>query len=383
MVKMKNDRIVVKKTHESEFPISLYLDSKLNNLSIGDYFDLILPFVVGDLIAKENVNFMRKIFDSFPASLTNGLGFECRLDVPKSSRNDFFISIGCSTLERKNFLDYLERRLPENFRRLKEWKNIYRFARCWYDPTSSFYDKILGFWFEFDVPPVTAKYVPNIFIIARDPSVPTDISMYDWFTKDVFRLLKGREMSRSVKKNFKKSIENLPDDTSIHAIGLMLNRSADVRICIKRIKTNQIKDYIDSINLPLRDEYIFTLLEEIKKRVNRFVLQISVDGKGISPYLGVECSFEPTLFHKEERWKSFLEYFVRKKLCTPSKFYSLLRFLGITYNNKMSLEFFGKKLNNAIVRYISHIKIACKPRKKIEVKAYLGAKHYWLPHESF
>ena len=114
--------------------------------------------------------------------------------------------------------------------------------------------------------------------------------------------------------------------------------------------------------------------------------------KSLGKKIGIECSYYPHEHYLEKRWSDFLNYLTEKELCIPEKRSSLIRFTGIETENNVN-DFSPELLvpttkipddtySNAIVRYISHVKIVYQPGHPLEAKAYLGVRHFGIVDSS-
>ena len=380
-----------------------HLDDDLiirNFPSIGastvDYLDFIEKYVPENLISQNNFSQLKTIAGNFSDNLTSFLIFESRLDS-YDGRSDFCFAVSSKNGEREILSNFIKSgNLPNSFLKQDEWKQLGNFAESWADPKSILYDSILGLWFEFDTASsISDAPAPSIFIQPKSHyAITGDIfSQNAWITKSALPLLLGRPLPSKVEEKVLECIKKIPLESSLFQIGTMLSRKDDeIRIVIKRIRTEQIILYLNSIGWSDdENNSLSTLLEEIKNKVTRIVLHISV-GEKVNPKVGIECSFYPNNYHQEQGWENFLNYLLEKGLCNQEKHSAILKFPGIEpqdHNQNFNLKYYKPSVmmpeettSNTLIRYISHIKLVSQPNKQVEAKAYSAVRLFGTSYET-
>jgi hypothetical protein len=375
---------------------TIFEDIKTKNLQISDYLYSVASHIPQTLISNQNLNEIRTLSNNFTGNLTSFLIFESRLNS-YNARSDYCFAVSSKNGEREVLKDLIKgKNLPYAFLNQSEWKQLGDFAESWTDTKSILYDSIIGLWFEFDTAStIIDAPTPSIFIQPRSKFMMTGdaTSQHTYLTKIALPLLLGRPLVNKVEEKVLECIKMLPLESSLFQIGTMLSRKDDeIRIVIKRIRAEEIIPYLKSIGWSDdQNNSLSNLLEEIKEIVSRIVLHISV-GEDVNPKVGIECSFYPDNYHREEGWKSLLNYLLEKGLCNKEKYSSLLKFSGIEpqdYDeyfdpNKCTpaVMISEEEYSSALIRYISHIKLVYEPNNPIEAKAYPAVRLFGHPYES-
>ena len=340
---------------------------------------------------------MKQLTSYFSGGITSFFGFESRLNS-RGARSDYLFAVSAKKGEREALASLFEnKRLPEAFMQKPEWQQVERFVTTWADPSSVLYKKVLGLWFEFDTAcPSSDIPVPSIFIHLHPLRIdaPSDVEQCRWITQSALPVLTGQQVSEKMEHRLFDCIEKLPKGASMLDVGVMLSRSTPgMRLIITRIKIRQIIPYLNSIGWSDENEGLSTLFKELTHSVSRVVLHINIDENGVAPKVGIECSFSPDRYHQETRWSDFLDYLVKKKICSPKKRSALLTFSGVEQedvNDEFNLQSFmvsaripHDNFSRALVRYISHVKLVYKPNAPMEAKAYSGVRLFGMPKEEF
>jgi len=362
----------------------------------SEYILSVAKYMPKDLISNQHLMNIKILADNFTDNLTSFLIFESRLNS-YDAKSDYCFAVSSKSGEREILSDQFKNKtLPESFLKQSEWQQLGEFVNSWTDPKSILYDSIIGIWFEFDTASeISNDPAPSIFFQPKSNyAITGDVhSQNIWITKIALPPLLGRELSSNVEAKVLECINKLPLEASLFQIGTMLSRKDDeIRIVIKRIRAEEIISYLESIGWADEEENkLSCLLEEIKDIVSRIVLHISV-GENVNPKVGIECSFYPDNFHKEEGWKKLLNYLSEKGLCNKEKYAALLKFSGIEPQdhdeyfdpNKCTpaVRISDEEYSSALIRYISHVKLVYEPNKTIQAKAYPAVRLFGHPYES-
>ena len=366
------------------------------NLHVSDYLFSAAPHIPQTLISNQNLFEIQNLANNFTENLTSFLIFESMLNS-YDARSDYCFAVSSKNGEREILANFIKSgHLADKFLKQSEWKQLGNFARSWTDPNSILYDNVIGLWFEFDTASILPDApAPSIFIQPTSHyTITGDVSaQHTWITKSALPLLLGRPLSNIVEEKVLECIKKLPLESSLFQIGTMLSRKDDeIRLVIKRIEADQIIPYLTSIGWSDdENNSLLTLLEEIKNKVTRIVLHISV-GEKVNPKVGIECSFYPDKYHQEQGWAKFLDYLLEKGLCNKEKLSALLKFPGIEpqdqdeeFNPKNctpSVMIPEENYSSALIRYVSHIKLVYQPNKTVEAKAYPAVRLFGHPYKA-
>jgi hypothetical protein len=357
-----------------------------------DYLNIIESNISKKLISKQNFSEIKKLANHFKSNITSFFGFETKL-TSFENKIDYLLAISSKKGERESLVNLIEGNdLPSSFMKTSEWKQVYNFVKDWADPNSVLYNNVLGLWFEFDTSiSLEGVPIPNIFIQTKKLRADTieEIKNINWITETAIPILTGKQLSNNVKNRFKESIKNLPEKTSLIHVGTMISRGNNgIRVVINRIKPKQIIPYLKTIGWTDDSGKLAKLIKDLERFVSRFILHITI-GENVSPKVGLECSFSKDKFHLETEWTNFFTYLTNNKLCIHDKKHALLNFIGIDNeedNNVFDISSYipsvlinNSQYTNALVRFISHIKIVYQPDKPIEVKAYPGIRLFGKP----
>jgi len=375
--------------------IELTKNYSSRNLEPTDYLHLIESHLPKELISPQNFIEIKALASNFSGNLTSFQIFESRLNSYKT-KADYCFAISYKNEERETLLNLIKNNsLPKHLLEQSEWKQVGNFVKSWADQKSILYDNVLGIWFEFDTASsISDTPIPSIFIQPNSSyAISGDAaSQHIWITKSALPLLLGRPLSKRVEKKVIECIKKLPLESSVFQVGTMLSRKDDeIRLVIKRIRIDQILPYLNSIGwIDDEKQGLTSLLEEIKNKATRIVLHISV-GEKVNQKVGIECSFSPDRYHREQGWKNLLDYLREKDLCNQEKYSAILQFPGIEpqyqdeyFNSQKcipSVMISEKTYSHALIRYISHIKLVYEHNKKIEAKAYSAVRLVGYPYE--
>ena len=363
-----------------------YLSGEITSedLFASTHLNKVESYLSKKLVSAKNFENIIKIAKYFPINLTSFLGFECHLGGEKP-RADWAFAISGLGKDKEVFSTMLKNgSFPGLFLKQPEWQQISVFANAWADEGTTLNDKVQCFWLEFDMPE-SANGVP-IPCVFFGPSKSANLqpgnikSKYEWFTKSALPLLRGQKLSKSVEKTIYDCLEKMPENTSLFQIGTMLSRASNaVRLHINKIKPEQIIPYLENIGWKDESGEFTKLIDDLKNKVDRFVISYDVTDNGIAPRIGIELSFTSNLFHKED-WNQLFDYLIEKGICPPKKRDGLMEYVGTNNDEYFSGGIMKPVTSSAniletidsakIVRYINHVKIVYQAGKSIEVKAY-------------
>ncbi len=360
----------------------------LKTINADQYLSSIRSYVPGELISPQNYEEMRKFAAHFCGGITNFFGFESKLNA-SNGQADYLFAVSSLKGEREAFTKLLtDGTIQTTLMTQVEWQHIRDFAIEWSNPKSPLFKKVMGFWLEFDKVELSSEIpIPCIFIQTPILRIDTSNDMNDfiWLTTSALPLLTGCCVSEKIENWMIRSLQKLPKGAGLMDVGVMLSRAATgVRFCIVRIHPDEIIPYLTSLGWSDKDNKLSTLLKELKTKASRFVLHINITEEGIEQKIGIECSYSPDRYHLETRWSSFLDYLIKKGICLPEKKNILMSFLGVEQEDpridfnlssyQVSAKIQGDILSQALVRFISHIKLVYEPDSIIQGKVYTGVR---------
>lgn len=364
----------------------------LKDLTTVGYLSFVEPNLPDGLISAQNYSEMKKLASRFTPNVTSFFGFESRLNSP-DGRADFLFAVSSLGGEREALLRFLHNEHEAHqFLRHKEWQNIRDFVTTWANPASELYTNVLGLWLEFDTAYASQDSpIPCVFI----HTIPLRITSseeertYDWAFDTALPLLLGHPLSSHLHQRLLEALRKLPEGASVMDIGVMLSRATTgARIVFRHLHPSQVIPYLESLGWSDINNELACIIKELQQKVTRVVLHITITEQGVDPKIGLECSFSPDRYHLETQWASFFDYLVRKGVCCPEKKTEVLNFLGVSQDHpsepfnlssyKIAVLVPSEASANALVRYISHVKLVYKPGRPLEAKVYPGVRLFGL-----
>ncbi len=342
------------------------------------------PFV-SSLISPEKFKDILSVAKNFPGNLTSFLGFEIHLGDSRH-RADWAFAVSGVGDDRLVFENVLKQEnFPKMLMQQPEWQQIAAFSEAWADKGSTLKKQVKCFWLEFDMPESKSDVsVPSVFFgpekISQDASQDL-MTQYAWLVNDALPLLRGQPVSKGVEHQILNCIEKIPQGASLFQVGTMLSRSTnDVRLYINKIHPRSIISYLNALGWSDEKNNFRTLIADLERRADRFVLSYDVTTNGIGPRIGLECSFEENRYHEETRWEDLFDYLVKKRMCLPQKRDALLQYPGVEHPDDFSggimkpfisiSQHLEDIFSGSLVRYISHVKVVYRPGQHLEAKAY-------------
>ena len=337
-----------------------------------------------NLIAADKFQEILTIAKNFPGNVTSFLGFEIHLRDP-TQRADWALAVSGEGSDREVLVNLMKNnQLTQQFLQQPEWRQIAEFSEAWADPTFSLQKHIKCFWLEFDMPDTSPTiFIPSVFFGPEklpEGIASNDASQYRWLLDSALPLLRGQQLSKKIQHHVLNCIKKIPATASLFQVGTMLSRSSnDVRLYINRIHPKDIIPYLKSLGWSDETGEFQSLIDGLQTKADRFVLSFDVTETGIGPRLGIEFSFASNRFHQETRWKELFDYLVEKGMCLPEKRDALIGYSGVEHTNILGSVMkpltsaschLDDLLSSTLVRYISHIKIAFRPGRALEAKAY-------------
>ncbi len=336
---------------------------------------------------------MARVARTLPGSLTRFFGFECRL-AEGDSDADLLVCVSPYGRER----ELLATRgaaigFPEDTWAEPGWEEVCAFAQAWRSEGSCLHRRVLNMWLEFDTEPGShASPVPSAFFgsVPLGAGGATGGRCQEWIAEVAVPMLTGRPLKKAVGQTLQRCLKALPMCAHIFQTGVMLARNTEaVRVCISGLQPAQVPAYLKTIGWQGRLEEVRSVVETLAQAVDRVDLDLDL-GDGVSPAIGLECSYEPKCSPAENpRWSLLLEALQRLGVCAPSKAEALARFSGLQ-DEQSDEQCWPDQLLNASAfmeaRYLStlkrgvhHVKVTVEPGSVLRAKAYLSVKHLWVP----
>jgi hypothetical protein len=342
------------------------------------------PFI-SSLISPEKFKDILSLAKNFPGNLTSFLGFEIHLGDSRQ-RADWAFAVSGVGDDRLVFQNVLKQEnFPKMLMQQPEWQQITAFSEAWADKGSTLKKQVKCFWLEFDMPEIKSDVsVPSVFFgpekISEDASQDL-MTQYAWLVNDALPLLRGQPVSKGVERQILNCIQKIPQGASLFQVGTMLSRSTnDVRLYINKIHPRSIISYLNALGWSDEENNFRTLIADLERRADRFVLSYDVTTDGIGPRIGLECSFEENRYHEETRWEDLFDYLVKKRMCLPQKRDALLQYPGVEHPDDFSggimkpfisiSQHLEDIFSGSLIRYISHVKVVYRPGQRLEAKAY-------------
>jgi len=360
----------------------------LKNEDCTYYLHCIEPYISEEFISVQNYFEIKKLAHYFNSGISSFFGFESHLNSP-DARSDYLFAVSSKRGEREILADFLQNGKEAKYLLQKqEWQHLKNFTTTWIDPKSDLFLNVLGLWLEFDSAELSQHIpIPCVFIhtIPLRIGSSEEESKYNWVFNTAVSLLLGHPLSYELHQRLLHALHLIPEGASVMDIGFMLSRSTSgVRLVFKHLHPVQIIPYLKSLGWSDTNDELTDLIEELQTQVTRLILHITITEFGVAPKIGLECSFTPDQYHQETRWESFFEYLHQKGVCCLQKKTEILRFLGITQEDdsrpfdlasyKIAVLLRSDAPINALVRYISHVKLCYTPSQPLQAKAYPGVR---------
>ena len=365
--------------------------------SFEGYLGPVAAGIAPELISPSAFADIRSVARVLPDTLAyNTFGFECRLgeELPRAD----FLVLATASCGRESLAGlHPTSTLPDFLTADPIWKRVAGFAARWADPSSVLYYAADNVWLEFDVDGTVPDVpVPSVFFGPQaNGRVDTGVATHGQNAEDerativnALRLLSGVEPPPRMLQTMSDCLRALSPDESVFQVGLMMSRSTEaVRLCIRLGTVGRVAEYLSGVGWTGSEVDLRDTLEPVSGLVNYVCLDVDV-GESVHPKVGLECYVgRPGSPKSGPEWEAFLDFLLRRGLCTPDKREALLAYPGYIDENaegvpwpaplrRASLLLGGRSLS-MFVRAIHHVKIVYRPGEPPEAKAYLAANHHW------
>ncbi len=248
------------------------------------------------------------------------------------------------------------------------WMRIKDFVNFW--PQSM--DDI---WFEIDYGEC-GQDIPQPCFFFNAGKIKKGRDIDDELLFESLKHLLNPEQLQELRDNMIAVIQALPLEVGLFQVGVMLARSREsIRIFTEELSREQVVEYLSAIGWSSS----FSRLDELFQLVHpysdaQYILDFDVSSQGISEKIGINFGLK-----NGETLPAFLDNLVQNHLCTDVKKQGVLSWSG------SQGSYLGRDYGYcALIKNISHFKIACSPDEGFKAKAYLRVagvylKDLWKP----
>lgn len=235
------------------------------------------------------------------------------------------------------------------------WAKIVDFINFW--PPA-----MADIWLEMDYDELD-KPIPQPCFFFNAGQIIKESQVDDELLYKALKHLLDDKQLESLWLNLQSIVHQLPSGIGLFQVGVMLARHSDrVRIFTAELTREQLLDYLSNIGW----QGSFPQLQELFELVHpysdgNYILDFDVIEQGASEKIGINFGLKT-----KEILPDFLENLISNQLCTEEKNQGVIAWPGS----------FGTYLGSgygftALLKDISHFKIACSPEAGLKAKAYL------------
>lgn len=364
--------------------------------SFADYLKMLEPDVSTRLVSESCFSRIKDLASHLPGCLAfSPFGFECPLGADDAEADFLFslqkYNLGPAVLagqQKENDFDTSLFQIPQ-------WRQVRGFGELWANPTEPLYSGIDDVWMEFDiasVPGTQNAHAPSLFLapfVALSDSFIEKLSANEAlnFLGTIFMKLNGRYPPAACLKNWKFSLENLPNIRNLFQVGFMIARpdSSMLRTCVAFNNMDNLKVLLDLLKWPGDFRNLDLFSRKLNTFFDSFALHLDL-GETVSGKIGIECQFR---YHQGSahgpRWLPFLDVLTEMGLCQMDKRNALIQYPGYRETNMHACPIPLKNMacrhfplyRSFFVRINYHIKLVLDLSGEWKAKAYLGINHLW------
>lgn len=330
-------------------------------VGVDEHVRRLAPHLAPSLITPEFLACICSVAGLLPGPATRAFGFESRLADAKPDV-DFLVHFSADHGRERLCSRESLRNIPLS----SLWQKLRGFLVRWADPASPLHDTVSSIWMEFDLAsPRGFSRAPNLFLEPADKILEAGSTevFFRWFQGSTSAARQG--ISPKVEDCARRCLLTLPAGARLFHLGLMFPRPTEaVRLCLSRIPSQQIVDYLLEVGWRGEEEALRDLIGQLEPLTDRMTLGLAI-GRGVLPRIGVECLFPNRLPGDPgglSDWRHFLDFLGERQLCTVAKRDALLSFPCILRDPGGRTTLL---LNN-------HVKISFEAGV-LEAKAYFGA----------
>ncbi|MCF8011129.1 MAG: hypothetical protein K9L17_06630 [Clostridiales bacterium] len=248
------------------------------------------------------------------------------------------------------------------------WGRVINFVNCWSAKNTLEHKHVNNIWFEMDFAEYE-KDIPQPCLFFDASQVKNSRVSNEWLFETLKKLLDSNLVD-SLRDEIKNVIRNLPPGTGLFQVGTMLARTEDrVRIFTHQLTREQITGYLKNIGWPGDSRKINNVFNFIDNYSDgNYIVDFDVTREGISEKSGINFGLK-----NNKNLSFFLEELAKHNLCNDLKKRGVLSWKG------SSCRFLGQDYGQtALLKNISHFKVAYLPGEGIRIKAYLKVKGVYL-----
>lgn len=357
--------------------------------SLTNVIHIISPFLQSELIKQGDFKRIYQIGELLPTLPTiSNAGFECHLSS-NNPRTDFLVSFSAFNCSRDNLLKD-KKILLQALQTSHVWNKVYNFHNDWTDSKFQLNNNVDHIWLEFDIDSQEFKIPePSLFFAPKKIVKDNQTKLNHNIVESALELLIDGNLPYRTKQQLNKSLNLLPIRAKVFEVGIMLPREREsqaIRLCVENIQKTKILDYLTNIGWTDSTNSLPSVLPEIFDLADDVKLNFAIE-QTVYPKVGFECYFNNRT-SRSPKLRAFLNYLVKKKICTSERADALLMWSGYSEENsypKLWPEHFSKaskfvspNFRSTIVRLLHHIKIVYHPNQPLQAKAYLWFGHRWL-----
>lgn len=329
---------------------------------------------------KGNVTeYLSAIASSLPPEIVSESSFHRILDI--SSR--WFSNFAASEYIMETCLDTSESEADFSFRVLKGeranlikgltdsifmtadnaiWKKLSALVEYW--PGD-----IDDIWLEFDYNEFSS-IIPQPCIFFNAGNIKTRGTYNEQPLLNMLGTLIDTDQLQVLMPEINQVIHKLPPKVGLFQVGVMLSRHNDrIRVFTSELTRAQIEEYLAQINWPGSLVHLAEVIDMVSEFSEEcFILDFDVSSRGVSSKIGINFGLK-----EKNMLPGFLQNLQTHKLCIPAKQDGVLAWSGSLGG------YLGEDYGySALIRNISHFKIALLPDENIRVKAYLRIAGFYF-----
>lgn len=225
--------------------------------------------------------------------------------------------------------------------------------------------RVSGMWLELDLegrPP--AELAPSVCAKLRGPLDP------DWLEEILLPGLQGETLSPAQRHTVRACLGAIPAPAHLLYAFCMLPRPGwPLRLEIFGLDPEGMIEYLGRVA-----PFVLTHVSEqvrLFEGIERTHLSLDLIGGEISPRIGIEGSYarQPK---REPRWRELFERLVKAGMCSSAKGEAALAWPGWESFWTAPERWPAAGAGGYCVRYLSHVKVVCRPDREPEAKVYLA-----------
>jgi hypothetical protein len=346
--------------------------------SLAGTIDHIAARLPHALIAPAALGRVRRLAESFPASLTSWIDLECRL---RAGDPQVDLSVRIDARGRQQLAQHSGARLPSH---AVAWQRVAAFAQAWADPATATYRCVAAVWLEFDLAEGAdpASVPPRMFIdLARHAGGAADGVGPIGALGTVMAALApvvGPRIPEWLRGGVGRCLEALPPSAELLYVGLPVDeRLTSLRLCVLGLNERHCAEYLGAVDCQSHVSSSGRALGTWRGRrrdhaVRGAMLHLDLDDRGrVGSRLGLEYPLRrrPQVMGVIAD-TDFLAELVACGVCTPDKRDAILAWPGCEVAT-LPHEIWP----SLVMRRVSHVKVVSNREAPPEAKAYLCFAH--------